>query len=137
VVDAYFGRLGESRHPGATERLIAGAVGGTAADLLAARLLTADGLSRVLADGRIEALPQTPALTGLPRLSDLDIRDAGALLARLHLITPVEMSIRIGSAARDADASIRLHLDSHGWRVAAITLPRARLDEQIARLPVR
>jgi len=137
VVGAYFDRLGKGRDPGMTERLVAGAVGGTLADLLAAQLLTADGLSRLLDDGHIEALPETPALTGLPRLSDLDLADAGALFGRLHLITPVEMSIRIGSGARDADAAIRLHLDGHGWRLSAITLPRARLDELIARLPAR
>lgn len=137
VIDAYFDRLGQERPPGVAERVIAGAVGGTAADLLAAQLLTADGLSRLFDGGRIEALPETPALTGLPRLSDLDLSDAGALFGRLHLITPVEMSIRIGSGARDADAAIRLHLDGHGWRLSALTLPRARLAELIARLPTR
>jgi hypothetical protein len=137
VVGAYFDRLGKGRQPGAAERLVAGAVGGTFADLIAARLLTAEGLSRFLDDGHIEALPDSPEVRGLPRLSDLDPADAGALLARLHLITPVEMSIRIGSGEHDADAAIRLHLDSQGWRLSAITLPRARLDELIARLPAR
>lgn len=137
VIDAYFDRLRDGRGAGATERLIAGAVGGSLGDLLAAQLLTADGLSRFLEDGRVPALPETPALSGLPRLTDLNLSDVGALLGRLHLITPVEMSIRIGSGARDGDAAIRLHLDSLGWRLSALTLPRARLDELIARLPVR
>lgn len=137
IIGAYFERLGEKRRPGTTERIVAGAVGSSLADLLATHVLTAEGLSRFLDDGRIEALPETPALSGLPRLSDLSLRNVGALAGRLHLITPVEMSIRIGSGPRDGDAAIRLHLDGYGWRLSGVTLPRERLNELIARLPVR
>ena len=137
VIDAYFDRLRAGRGAGATERLVAGAVGGSLGELLATQMLTAQGLSRFLDDGKVAALPDPPALSGLPRLSDLNLKDAGALFGRLHLITPVEMSIRIGSGPRDGDAAIRLHLDGHGWRLSALMLPRARLDELIARLPIR
>lgn len=138
ILRAYLDRIGETRRPTAAEQVIANAVASTLADALAVRVLSTDGLTQLLHEGRIEGVPQIPTLSGLPRLTDLDLRNALSLGSRLHLITPVEMSIRLGNMPnRDDNAAIRLHLDSAGWKLSGIELPQQKLRDLAARLPVR
>lgn len=138
ILRTYLDRIGETRRPTAAEQVIANAVAATLADALAVRVLTTDGLAQLLHEGRVEGVPQIPTLSGMPRLTDLDLRNALSLGSRLHLITPVEMSIRLGNMQnRDDTAAIRLHLDSSGWKLAGIELPPRKLRDLAARLPVR
>lgn len=138
VVIAYLKRIAETRKPSSTERLLAQTVGGAIADALVSYALTPQGLAQVLKEGRLSAGANAPPLTGLPRLSNLDYNRIRNLLGRLHLITPVEMSIRIDESSNpDERAAIRLHLDGAGWRLSGMELPPRILRDLAARLPSR
>jgi hypothetical protein len=138
ILRTYLDRIGETRRPTAAEQVIANAVAATLADALAVRILTADGLSQLLNEGRVESVTQLPTLSDLPRLTDLDLRNLLSLGERLHLITPVEMSIRLGDLQRrDDTGAVRLHLDGSGWKLSGIELPPRKLRDLAARLPVR
>ena len=138
IVNAYLDRIQETRKPSQTERLLAYTVGATIADALVAHAVTEAGLARMLAEGQfVTDQPGKTAFT-LPRLADLDIKRITALVNRLHLITPVEMSVRIGRDGRADDiTAIRLHMYGLGWKLSGLELPPQILRSLAARLPVR
>jgi len=138
IVNAYLDRIRETRKPSHTERLLAYTVGATIADALVAHAVTETGLHRMLAEGKFITDQQGTASLSLPRLADLDLDRIRGLISRLHLITPVEMSVRIGrDGESDAATAIRLHTYGLGWRLSGLELPPEILRNLAARLPVR
>ena len=138
IVRAYLANASEARKVSQIERMVATTYGATVTDAMVARLLTADTLTQLLKQGRIDAVDTVPALEGVPALADLKTSDLLSLLGRIGLIQPVLLSVRISqSSDPDLTAAIQMHLDGSGWRLASIELPKASLRQLVASLPVR
>jgi len=138
IVNAYLDRVQETRNPSQAERFLAYTVGATIADALVAHAVTETGLHRMLAEGKFITDQQGAASLSLPRLAELDLDRIRALISRLHLITPVEMSVRIGrDGEADAATAIRLHVHGLGWKLSGLELSPEILRNLAARLPVR
>jgi hypothetical protein len=138
VVGAYLDRIGATRHIGPMERMLANAYGGSIADAMITRMLTADGLTQMLKDGKLQATPDAPLIAGIPRLADLPTGNWLSLLRRINFIQPVLLGIRISdSSDPDQYAAIDLHAEGFAWKLAGIELPKAVVRDLAAKLPVK
>lgn len=138
IVKAYLERVGANRRVGAMERTLIGGYGATVADVLVAKLLTPENLTELLKAGQLAATKTSPALTGLPSLTDLQKINLLTQFGRVHYINPVKLSIRVSKSKDPEDATaIVLHRSSLTWKLAGIDLPRRVLREIAASLPAR
>lgn len=138
IVKAYLERVGATRHVGAMERMLVGGYGATVADVLVAKLLTPDNLTELLKAGQLAETKTSPALKGLPSLTDLQKINLLTQFGRIHYINPVKLSIRVSKSKDPEDATaIVLHRSSLTWKLAGIDLPRKILREIAASLPAR
>lgn len=138
IVTAYLERVGATRRVGAMERMLVTGYGATVADVLVAKVLTPDNLTELLKAGRLAETNASPALTGLPSLTDLQKINLLTQFGRVHYINPVKLSIRVSKSKDPEDATaIVLHRSSLTWKLAGIDLPRKVLREIAASLPAR
>ena len=138
IVRAYLANASEARKVSQIERMVATTYGTTVTDAMVARLLTAETLTQLLKQGRVDAVESVPALEGVPALADLKTGDLFGLLGRIGFVQPVLLSVRVSqSSDPEQIASIHMHLDGSGWRLAAINLPKASVRQLVASLPAR
>lgn len=138
IVKAYLERVGATRRIGAMERMLIGGYGATVADVLVAKVLTPENLTELLKAGRLAETNASPALTGLPSLTDLQKINLLTQFGRVHYINPVKLSIRVSKSKDPEDATaIVLHRSSLTWKLAGIDLPRKVVREIAASLPAR
>lgn len=138
IVKAYLERVSATRQVGAMERALIGGYGASVADALVSKLLTPENLTELLKAGRIAGTNSTPALNGLPSLTDLRSINWLTQLGRAHYINPAKLSIRVSKTADPEYATaIVLHRSSLSWKLAGIDLPRKVLRDLAARLPAR
>ena len=138
VVEAYLKRAGETRKVSQIERMVANTYGATVTDAMIAKLVTAENLTKLLKNGRIDGVDNIPTLEGLPTLGDIKTDDVLGVLGRIGLVQPVLLSFRISPTADpDATALVYLHLDGDGWRLSGFELPKAIVRQLAASLPVR
>lgn len=138
IVTAYLERVGATRRVGAMERMLVTGYGATVADVLVAKVLTPDNLTELLKAGRLAETNASPALTGLPSLTDLQKINLLTQFGRVHYINPVKLSIRVSKTKDPEEATaIVLHRSSLTWKLAGIDLPRKVLREIAASLPAR
>lgn len=138
IVKAYLERVGANRRIGTMERMLVGGYGATVADALVSKLLTPENLTELLKTGRIAETNASPALSGLPSLTDLQKINLLTQFGRVHYINPVKLSIRVSKSKDPEDATaIVLHRSSLTWKLAGIDLPRKVLREIAASLPAK
>ncbi|MGN6310992.1 MAG: DUF2939 domain-containing protein [Xanthobacteraceae bacterium] len=138
IVKAYLERVGAHRRVGAMERVLVGGYGATVADVLVSKLLTPENLTELLKAGQLAETKTSPALTGLPSLTDLQKINLLTQFGRIHYINPVKLSIRVSKSKDPEEATaIVLHRSSLTWKLAGIDLPRKVLREIAASLPAR
>lgn len=138
IVNAYLERISASRRVGSMERVLIGGYGASVADALVTKLLTPDNLTELLKAGRLAGTQSTPALGGLPSLTDLEKINLLTQLGRIHYINPAQLSIRVSkSADPEESTAIVLHRGSLDWKLAGIDLPRKTLRHIAASLPAR
>ena len=138
IVKAYLDRVGATRRIGAAERMLVSGYGATVADVLVAKVLTPENLTELLKAGQLAETKTSPALTGLPSLTDLQKINLLTQFGRVHYINPVKLSIRVSKSKDPEEATaIVLHRSSMTWRLAGIDLPRKVLREIAASLPAR
>jgi hypothetical protein len=138
IVKAYLERVGATRRVGPAERMLVSGYGATVADVLVAKVLTPENLTELLKAGRLAETKASPALTGLPSLTDLQKINLLTQFGRVHYINPVKLSIRVSKSKDPEDATaIVLHRSSLTWKLAGIDLPRKVLREIAASLPAR
>jgi hypothetical protein len=138
IVSAYLERVGATRRIGAMERMLVSGYGAAVANALVTKLLTPENLTELLKSGRLAEPRLSPALTGLPSLTDLQKINLLTQFGRIHYINPVKLSIRVSKSADPEQAtSIVLHRSSLTWKLAGIELPRKVLREIVASLPAR
>lgn len=138
IVNAYLERIGATRHVGAMERALIGGYGASVADALVSKLLTPENLTELLKAGRLAETKTSPALTGLPSLTDLRNISLLTQLGRAHYINPVKLSIWVSESADPEHATaVVLHRSSLSWKLAGINLPRKVLRDIAASLPAR
>lgn len=136
IVKAYLERVGATRRVGAAERMLVSGYGATIADVMVSKLLTPENLTELLKAGQLAETKESPAVTGLPSLTDLEKINLLTQFGRVHYINPVKLSIRISKSADPEDATaIVLHRSSLSWKLAGIDLPRKVLRDIVARLP--
>ncbi|MGB3041700.1 MAG: DUF2939 domain-containing protein [Xanthobacteraceae bacterium] len=138
IVKAYLERVGATRRVGAMERMLVSGYGATVADALVSKLLTPENLTELLKAGRLAETKTSPALKGLPSLTDLQKINLLTQFGRIHYINPVKLSIRVSKSKDPEDATaIVLHRSSLTWKLAGIDLPRKVLRDIAASLPAR
>ncbi|HWW47682.1 MAG TPA: DUF2939 domain-containing protein [Xanthobacteraceae bacterium] len=138
IVWAYLEQVGKTRKISTSERFLANTVGTTLADALISQALTTEGLLLILREGKLLNPSQNIALTELPRLADLNLKNIQGLAGRIRMIKLREIAIRIGSNIdRDNNGAVRMRLDGFGWKLSGVDLPPRTLRELAARLPVR
>lgn len=138
IVKAYLERVGATRRVGAMERMLVSGYGATVADALVSKLLTPENLTELLKAGRLAETKTSPALKGLPSLTDLQKINLLTQFGRIHYINPVKLSIRVSKSKDPEDATaIVLHRSSLTWKLAGIDLPRKVLRDIAASLPTR
>ena len=138
IVKAYLERVGANRRVGTMERMLVGGYAATVADALVSKLLTPENLTELLKAGHLAETSASPALTGLPSLTDLQKINLLTQFGRVHYINPVKLSIRVSKSADPEEATaIVLHRSSLTWKLAGIDLPRKVLREIAASLPAK
>ena len=138
IVRAYLERAGTTRKVSQLERMVANTYGATVTDAMVAKFLTADTLTALLKNGRFEGADNVPAFDGMPSLGALKSDNVLNLLGRIGFVQPVVLSFRVSdSTAADRIASVQLHLDGSGWRLAGLELPKAVVSQLAASLPVK
>lgn len=133
IIDAYLERIGKGAK--ATTVMIANTYGASLADAMLSKFLTAENLTQLLSTGGAGSGVENFAL---PPISAIDAKDALRFLPRLFIINILQMGIRL-SEATDGDeyAAVSLRFDGTGWKLATITLPKGKIRELAASLPVR
>jgi hypothetical protein len=138
IVRAYMRRVGTTRRIGAMERMLVGGYGATVADALVSKLLTPENLTELLKSGQLAETKTSPALSGLPSLTDLQEINILTLFGRMRFINPVKLGIRVSKSADPEEATaIVLHRSSLTWKLAGIELPHKVLRAIVADLPMR
>jgi hypothetical protein len=139
VVGAYLDRVGATRRISPMEKMLVNAYGGSIADAMIAKMLTADRLTQILKSGKLQGAPDAPAVAGIPALADLPTGNWLSLLGRINFIQPVLLGIRISdSTDPDAYAAIDLHAEGlFTWKLAGLELPKAVVRDLAANLPVK
>lgn len=136
IVAAYLARAGETRAVRPAERVLAQTYGSSIADALVGKLLTAENLTVMLRTGMI-AQGDGPAIAGMPSLSGVST-DYVSNFGRFRFISPSTLAIRVSDASTPDDlAEIEMHRIWLDWRLSGVNVPRAKLRELVARLPVR
>lgn len=136
IVAAYLARAGETRTVRPAERLLAQTYGASVVDAFVGKLLTADNVTVMLKNG-IVTPDDGAAITGLPSLGEVS---TGYLsnIGRFRFVSPSTLAIRVSVAATpDEVAEIELHREWLDWKLAGLNIPRAKLRELVAKLPVR
>lgn len=134
IIAAYADEIGPTRRLRPVEQNLAVSAARAMVDALLADLMTPENLVGVLHAGTVRGKGDIPAVADLPKLTDIDPGDLGALLSRVALSDLTEIKIRV-SKADDAYTGIRLNFVGTGWRLSAIDLPRAALKPLIQSLP--
>lgn len=138
IVKAYLERVGATRRIGTAERMLVSGYGATVADVLVSKLLTPENLTELLKAGQLAETKTSPALRGLPSLTDLQKINLLTQFGRIHYINPVKLSIRVSKTTDPEEATaIVLHRSSLTWKLAGIDLPRKVLRDIAAGLPAR
>ena len=100
IVRAYLANASEARKVSQIERMVATTYGTTVTDAMVARLLTAETLTQLLKQGRVDAVESVPALEGVPALADLKTGYLFGLLGRIGFVQPVLLSGSVHSCNR-------------------------------------
>lgn len=138
IVNAYLDRIGATRKLGSMEKMLINTYGATVADAMAAKMLTADNLTQILKNGKLEASQGLLAFAGLPALADLHTGNLLSLLGRVNFITPVLLGIRVSEKSDpESYAAINLHFDGSGWKLSGLELPKPIARTLAASLPVK
>ena len=138
IVNAYLDRIGATRKVGSMEKMLINTYGATVADAMAAKMLTADNLTQILKNGKLEASQGLLAFAGLPALADLHTGNWLSLLGRVNFITPVLLGIRVSEKSDpESYAAINLHFDGSGWKLSGLELPKPIARTLAASLPVK
>jgi hypothetical protein len=138
IVTAYLERIGATRRIGAMERMLVNGYGAAVANALVTKLLTPENLTELLKSGQLAEPKLSPALKGLPSLTDLQKINLLTQFGRVHFITPVRLRIRVSKSTDPEQAtSIVLHRSSLTWKLAGIELPGKVLREIAASLPAK
>jgi len=138
IVNAYLDRIGATRKVGAMEKMLINTYGATIADAMAAKMLTADNLTQILKNGKVDASQGLPSFAGLPALGDLHTGNWLALLGRVNFIQPVLLGIRVSEQSDpESYAAINLHFEGTEWRLSGIELPKPIVRTLAASLPVK
>jgi hypothetical protein len=138
IVNAYLDRIGATRKLGSMEKMLINTYGATVADAMAAKMLTADNLTQILKNGKLEASQGLLAFAGLPALADLHTGNWLSLLGRVNFITPVLLGIRVSEKSDpESYAAINLHFDGSGWKLSGLELPKPIARTLAASLPVK
>ena len=138
IVNAYLDRIGATRKVGSMEKMLINTYGATIADAMAAKMLTADNLTQLLKNGKVDASQGLPSFAGLPALGDLNTGNWLALLGRVNFIQPVLLGIRVSEKSDpESYAAINLHFEGTGWKLSGIELPKPIVRTLAASLPVK
>jgi len=138
IVDAYLDRIGASRQVGAMEKMLINTYGATIADAMAAKMLTAENLTQILKNGKVDAAQGLPSFAGLPALGDLQTGNWLSLLGRVNFIQPVLLGIRVSDKSDPENyAAIDLHFTGGEWKLSGIELPKPIVRTLAASLPVK
>jgi len=138
IVNAYLDRIGATRQVGAMEKMLINTYGATIADAMAARMLTAENLTQILKNGKVDASQGLPSFAGLPALGDLQTGNWLSLLGRVNFIQPVLLGIRVSDKSDpESYAAINLHFTAGEWKLSGIELPKPIVRTLAASLPVK
>jgi hypothetical protein len=138
IVNAYLDRIGATRQVGAMEKMLINTYGATIADAMAARMLTAENLTQILKNGKVDASQGLPSFAGLPPLGDLPTGNWLSLLGRVNFIQPVLLGIRVSDKSDpESYAAINLHFTGGEWKLSGIELPKPIARTLAASLPVK
>ncbi len=133
IIDAYIERIGKGAK--ATTVMIANTYGASLADAMLSKFLTADNLRQLLTTGNAGTGAETFTL---PPIAAINAKNAADFLPRLFPINIAQIGIRVSNATSGDDyAAVSLRFDGAGWKLATITLPKAKVRELAATLPVR
>jgi hypothetical protein len=138
IVNAYLDRIGATRQVGAMEKMLINTYGATIADAMAAKMLTAENLTQILKNGKLDASQGLPSFAGLPALGDLQTGNWLSLLGRVNFIQPVLLGIRVSDKSDpESYAAINLHFTGSEWKLSGIELPKPIVRTLAASLPVK
>lgn len=133
IIDAYLERIGKGAKR--TTVMIANTYGSSLADAMLSKFLTADNLKQLLTTGSAGTGVETFTF---PPISAINVKDVPDFLPRLFPVNILQIGIRLSDAANGDDyAAVSMRFEGAGWKLATITLPKARIRELAASLPVR
>lgn len=133
IIGAYLDRVGRSGKPVAS--FIANTYGSSVADAMLSKLLTAENLKDLLQRGTARSGNET---LSLPPLASVDAHSLMDFIQRIFPVSVAEVGLRL-SKERSGDefAAASFRFGGAGWKLATVTLPKSRVRELAASLPVR
>ena len=102
-------------------------VEGNIADAMIARMVTAENLTDILRNGRLDSPANSAGQIRIPALGDIKISDA---LSRFRIVNFVTTAFRINSEG----AEILMHFESGGWKLSGLRIPAALADQFVDRI---
>lgn len=135
IIATYMDEIGPTRRLRPVEQNLAVSAARAMVDALLVELMTPENLVDVLHAGTVRGKGDIPPVSDLPKLTDIEQGDVGALLSRVSLSDLTEIKIRVSKETGDAYTGIRLSFAGTGWHLSAIDLPRAALKPLIQSLP--